>query len=123
MRSDKSRLRKADSGSPIVAVMQPAQSLLADHLTIPQRTRSASRCLLFQPEVRSVFVIVRAVIGDKAPQMSFVQGDYVVQQLTPAAANPAFGDSILPGRPIEVRTGVIFSERIALGTSNPYFAS
>lgn len=31
--------------------------------------------------------------------MSFVQGDYVVQQLTPVAANPAFGDSILPGAP------------------------
>src|SRR6202011_4463875 len=47
----------ADSSSPIVAVMQPAQALLAGHLTISRRTRPASRCLLFQPEVRAVFVI------------------------------------------------------------------
>jgi len=122
VRSDKSRLRKADSGSPIVAVMQPAQSLLADHLTIPQRTRSASRCLLFQPEVRSVFVIVRAVIGDKAPQMSFrviTWSSNSRRQLpTQRSATP-----FCQGLPIEVCTGVIFSERIALGTSNPYFAS
>ena len=59
----------ADSSSPIVAVMQPAQALLADHLTISRRTRPASRCLLFQPEVRAVFVIVRAVIGEKSLQI------------------------------------------------------
>ena len=77
--------------------MQPAQALLADHLTISQRTRPASRCLLFQPEVRSVFVIVRAVIGEKSLQMAFVQRDQVVKQLTAAAANPALSHSILPG--------------------------
>src|SRR6266436_9288325 len=52
-------LRKVGSSSPIVAVMQPAHALLANHLTIVQRTHPASRCLFFQPEVRSVFVIVR----------------------------------------------------------------
>jgi hypothetical protein len=71
----------------IVAVMQPAQALLAGHLTISQRTRPASRCLLFQPEVHAVFVIVRAVIGEKSLQMSLVQRDHVVKQLTAAAAN------------------------------------
>src|ERR1700730_15986791 len=86
----------ADSSSPIVAVMQPAQALLADTLTISQRKRPASRCLLFQPEVRAVFVIVRAVSGEKSLQMSLVQRDHVVKQLTAAAANPALTHSILP---------------------------
>lgn len=97
VRSDKSRLRTADSGSPVVAVMQPAQALLAGHLTIPQRTRSASQCLLFQLEVRPVFVIIRAIIGQKSLQMSLVQRDYVVKQLAAAAADPTLSHSILSG--------------------------
>jgi hypothetical protein len=77
-------------------MMQPAQALLADHRTIPQRTCPASRCLLFQPEMRPVLVIVGDVIGEKSLQMSLVQRDYVVEQLTAAAANPALSHSVLP---------------------------
>ncbi len=73
-------MRTADSSSPVVAVMQPAQALLADYLTIPQRTCPASRCLLFQPEVRSVFVIIGDVSGEELLQMSLVQRDYMVEQ-------------------------------------------
>jgi hypothetical protein len=68
--------------------MQPAQALLADHRTIPVTTCSASRCLLFQPDVRSIFLIVGDVIGDKSLQMPLVQRDYVIEQLTAAAADP-----------------------------------
>src|SRR6266849_4439978 len=64
---------------------------------IPQRTRPASRCLLFQPKVRSVFVIIGDVIGEKSLQMSLVQRDCVVEQLTATTANPALSHSILPG--------------------------
>src|SRR5216683_5827236 len=63
---------------------------------IPQRTRPASRCLLFQPKVRSVFVIIGDVIGEKSLQMSLVQRDCVVEQLTAAASHPALSHSILP---------------------------
>ena len=63
---------------------------------IPQRTRPASRGLLFQSEVRSVLVIVGDVIREKSLQMSLVQRDCVVEQLTATAANPALSHSILP---------------------------
>ena len=45
--------------------------------------------LLFQSEVRSVFVIVGDVIGEKSLQMSLVQHDCVVEQLTATTAYPA----------------------------------
>src|SRR5216683_1743010 len=63
---------------------------------IPQRTRPASRGLLLQAEVRSVFVIVGDEIREKSLQMSLVQRDCVVEQLTATAANPALSHSILP---------------------------
>src|SRR5216684_3276539 len=63
---------------------------------IPQRTCPASRGLLFQSEVRSVFVIVGDVIREKSLQMSLVQRDGVVEQLTATTANPALSHSILP---------------------------
>jgi len=98
-------------------------SALADHLTIPQRTRSASRCLLFQPEVCSVFVIIRAIIRQKSLQMAFVQRDYVINQLTAAAADPALSHSILPGASNRGAHRCDLQREMALGTSNPYFAS
>ena len=42
-------------------------------------------------------MIVRDVLGQKPPEMAFVQGDDVVKQLAPAAANPAFRNTVLPG--------------------------
>ena len=42
-------------------------------------------------------MIVRDVLGQKPPEMTLVQGDDVVQQLTSAAANPAFRNTVLPG--------------------------
>jgi len=38
--------------------------------------------------VNAVLLIVDDVITDEAPQMSFIQRDDVVQQLTPTTANP-----------------------------------
>jgi hypothetical protein len=46
--------------------------------------------------MRSVAMIVRDVLGQKPPEMAFVQGDDVVKQLAPAAANPAFRNTVLP---------------------------
>ena len=42
-------------------------------------------------------MIVRDVLGQKPPEMALVQGDDVVKQLTPATANPALRNSVLPG--------------------------
>src|ERR1017187_1447020 len=92
-------LRTADSSSPVIAVMQPAHALLANHCTVFQRACPASRRLLVQPEVRSVVVIVGNVLGDESLQMALIQRDYVVEQVAAAASDPTLGDPILPGTP------------------------
>src|ERR1039457_6535706 len=74
-------LRTADSSSPVIAVMQPANALLANHCTLFQRACPASRRLLVQPEVRSVVVIVGNVLGEESLQMALIQRDYVVEQV------------------------------------------
>jgi len=91
---------------------------------IPQRTRPASRGLLLQAEVRSVFVIVGDEIREKSLQMSLVQRDCVVEQLTATAANPALSHSILP-RASNRGTHWHNEHRDSMvaGTANPYFAS
>jgi hypothetical protein len=45
-------LRTVDSSSPVIAVMQPAHALLANHCTVFQRACPTSRRLLVQPEGR-----------------------------------------------------------------------
>ena len=83
--------------------------------------------LALNPAARQVgrtsmlFVIVRAIVGEKPLQMSLVQRDYVVEQVSSPAPDPALRHSILQRLSIDVCTGAFFSDRIALGTSKPYF--
>src|ERR1035441_10056002 len=90
-------LPATDSSSPVIAVMQPAHALLANHGTLFQRAYPASRRLLVQPEVCSVVVIVGNVLREESLQMSLIQRDYVVEQVAAAASDPTLGDTILPG--------------------------
>src|SRR5664279_4298330 len=92
-------LPAADSSSPVIAVMQPAHALLADHGTVVQRAYPASRRLLLQPEVGSVVVIIGNVLGEESLQMTLIQRDHVVEQVAAAASDPTLGDPILPGTP------------------------
>src|ERR1035437_437666 len=92
-------LRTADSSSPVIAVMQPAHALLANHYTLFQRAYPASRRLLVQPEVGSVVVIIGNVLGEESLQMALIQRDHVVEQVAAAASDPTLGDPILPGTP------------------------
>jgi hypothetical protein len=62
-----------------------------------RRTDSAARCLFAQPEMGSVVMIVRDILGQKPPEMALVQGDDVIEQVAPTTANPAFRNSVLPG--------------------------
>src|ERR1017187_10907078 len=73
-------LPATDSSSPVIAVMQPAHALLANHCPLFQRACPASRRLLVQPEVCSVVVIVGNVLGEESLQMTLIQRDYVVEQ-------------------------------------------
>src|ERR1039458_9963954 len=92
-------LPAANSSSPVIAVMQPAHALLANHCTVYQRACPASRRLLVQPKVGSVVVIIGNVLGEEALPMSLIQRDYVVEQVAAAASDPTRGDTILPGTP------------------------
>src|ERR1035438_5209539 len=90
-------LRTTDSSSPVIAVMQPAHALLANHCTVFQRACPTSRRLLVQTEVGSVVVIIGNVLGEESLQMALIQRDYVVEQVAAAASDPTLGDTILPG--------------------------
>ena len=60
--------------------------------------RSSVRRVLCQGIVSAIFVVVIDVITHEPEQMSFVQHDHMVQDLSTATPNPSFRDSILPGR-------------------------
>src|ERR1017187_127138 len=90
-------LRTVDSSSPVIAVMQPAHALLANHCTVFQRACPASRRLLLQPEVGSVVVIIGNVLREQSLQMALIQRDHVVEQVAAGASDPTLGDAILPG--------------------------
>src|ERR1022692_3126134 len=92
-------LRTADSSRPVIAVMQPAHALLANHCALSQRACPATRRLLVQPEVGSVVVIIGNVLGEESLQMTLIQRDHVVEQVAAAASDPTLGDPILPGTP------------------------
>src|SRR5664280_1768340 len=94
-------LRATDSSSPVVAVMQPAHALLANHCTLFQRAYPASRRLLLQPEVGSVVVIIGNVVREESLQMALMQRDYVVEQVAAAASDPTLGDPIGEGRQLQ----------------------
>ena len=76
-----------------------------------------------QPEMGSVVMIIRDVLGQEPPEMALVQRDDMIEQIAAATANPALGDTVLPGVWMEVWRQVMLMERIAAGTSNPYLAS
>src|SRR4029077_10432874 len=77
--------------------VQTAQSRMADHRTGGCRTDSAARSFLAEAEMGAVVVIIRRVCGEKPLEVALVQGDDVVEQIAPAAAYPAFRNTVLPG--------------------------
>src|ERR1039458_8846949 len=90
-------LPATDSSSPVIAVMQPAHALLANHCTVFQRACPTSRRLLVQTEVGSVVVIIGNVLGEESLQMALIQRDHVVEQVAAAASDRTLDDTILPG--------------------------
>ena len=70
-----------------------------------------------------IVMVVGDVIRNEPLEMVLVQRNDLVEQFAPAAADPAFRDSILQGLWIEVCTQPIVMDRIAARTSSPYFAS
>ena len=52
--------------------------------------------MLAQPEMGPVVMVVGDVIREEPLEVALVQRNDLVEQLAPAAADPAFRDSILP---------------------------
>ena len=71
----------------------------------------------------SILLVVGNILVEQSLQMALIQRDYVIEQVAATAFHPAFRDSVLPGALMEVCTQPISMDRIAAGTSNPYFAS
>jgi|SRR6202795_775962 len=104
-------------------MMQPAESLVRKDTTRSYGTNPAFRCSLPESEMRAVLVVVADILIEKSLQVAFIECDDLIQQIAAATAYPSLRNSILPGLRNEVRTHLIFIDRIAAGTSAPYLAS
>lgn len=90
------RTTRLGSGSPIVTIMQPAQSRMRKKTTRGCGTRSVARCSLLESKMRAVFLVVAEVFREPSLQMTFVECGDVIQQVTVATAYPTLGNSVLP---------------------------
>src|SRR5271166_1952846 len=80
--------------------MQSTKSRQRDDLARAWRHRrcnSTSGRVLPQSEMSSVFVVIADVFFRQPSQMSLVQNDHVVQQVSAHTSNPTLGNAILPG--------------------------
>ena len=57
---------------------------------------SAVRCSLLESEVRAVVMIVADIVGMKPFQVSFIERDNMIQQITAAILDPTLRDAVLP---------------------------
>ena len=85
------------SSRTVVTMVQIAQSRVRNHQIRRRTTDSAARCLFAQPEMDSVVMIIREVLGQEPPEMALVQRDDMIEQIAAATAKPALGDTVLPG--------------------------
>jgi hypothetical protein len=63
------RIRPSESGSPIVAMMQPTKSFARKNATGRHGASSSERCSLRKAEMRAVQVIVVDVFREQALEM------------------------------------------------------
>jgi hypothetical protein len=114
---------KAESGSPIITMMEPAEPIVGKDTTGGYRARSVVRCFLPEPQMRGVFVVVTDICREQPFQMLFVHRDGVAQRSRRQLSTQRCATPFCQGLLNEVRIGVIFREGTAAGTSNPYFLS
>src|SRR5262249_15006420 len=84
--------------APRVAMVQATEARQGDHVGGGGRLRfdcSLVRSVFFERVVNSIFLVIVHVVTHQAEQMSFVQRDDMVQDLSAATANPSFRRSIL----------------------------
>src|SRR5271169_5240819 len=79
--------------------MEPAKSRPRDDLVSAGRNRcrnSPSGCVLTEPEMSPVFVVVEQIQRHQPFQMPLIQDDHVVKQVAPTTSNPALRNPVLP---------------------------
>ena len=75
------------------------------------RDRSQARCVLVQPQVATVLVIVADVSSHEPDEMTCAENHDVLKELATAAADPPLRGSVLPfQRPFEsaIAVGYVF---------------
>src|SRR5215472_11274468 len=110
-------------GRPIITVVQSTQPIMRKHATRGYAASSAPWRSLAQPKVRAVFMMIGDVLGKKPLQVPLVESNHMVEQLAAAAPPQRSATPFCQGLSNEVRTAFIFRDRMADGTSVPYFAS
>ena len=92
---------QADSGclSPLVSMVQSTDSRQCDDFRRRRRSvrdRSQARCVLVQPQVATVLVIVADVSSHEPDEMTCAENHDVLKELATAAADPPLRGSVLP---------------------------
>ena len=76
-------------------MMQPSEAVTRNDVTSSHRANSAPRCFLPESKMHTVFVLVANVFREQTLEMAFVHRDDVVQQITAAALEAPFRNSVL----------------------------
>jgi hypothetical protein len=107
-------------GNPIVTMKQPSQLLMSMDATAVWGTISTVRCSLPESEMRAVLVEVANVFREQTFEMLLIHRNNVVEEVSSAAFAQRSATPFCQGLSKEIRTGSIFRERTAMGTSSPY---
>ena len=88
--------------SPDVAVMEAAHPAMRDDpgsATRPRLHRTQIRSVFLECDVAAVFGVVADILPKKSPEVVLVEDHHAIQQLAPAASDPALCHTVLPGAP------------------------
>lgn len=95
------------SGAPLAPVVEAAELGQGDDLgatSWSNLSRATCRCGLVERQVAAVVVIVGDVVPEQTKQVAVVDDHDAVEELAAGAADPAFGDAVLPRAPWRCRT-------------------
>jgi hypothetical protein len=88
-------------------VVEAAESGQGDDLGVtngPGLPWAARGCGLGEAEVGAVIMVIGDVVSQQAKQVAVVEDDDVVDELAADAADPPFGDAVLPWAPGRMRS-------------------
>jgi hypothetical protein len=84
------------SASPIITMMQPAESLMREDATGGYGASSSGRRCLPESKMRAVLIVIADVFREQTFQMAFIHRNDLVQQVPSAAFHPTLRDAVLP---------------------------